>query len=193
MQIHQLNIQYQPEQDRVLARINTNTGVELRLWLTRRLMLGLLPLLRKVEDDQLQKSLTAQPEAELGLAAKDPKVREMLSEFKKERSLQQADFKTPYKEPQTRQPAEPALLVNEVQVTLLANLNAHIKFIAVFGDPGQKREIKMDLEQKMLHGLVHLLGKAFADSHWGESSLRSESAELTSGQPQDIPRPKYLN
>ncbi len=100
MQIHQLNIQYQADQDRVLARINTSAGTELRLWLTRRLTLGLLPLLRKVENEQLEKSLAAQPEADLGMTAKDPKVREMLSEFKKERSLQQADFKTPYKEPE---------------------------------------------------------------------------------------------
>ena len=88
MQIHQLNIQYQADQDRVLARINTSAGTELRLWLTRRLTLGLLPILRRVESEQLQKSLAAQPEADLGMTANDPKVREMLIRSRRSATIQ---------------------------------------------------------------------------------------------------------
>ncbi len=193
MQIHQLNIQYQADQDRVLARINTSAGTELRLWLTRRLTLGLLPLLRKVENEQLEKSLAAQPEADLGMTAKDPKVREMLSEFKKERSLQQADFKTPYKEPETGLPAELPLLVVEVQITPLANFSARLKLFATLADPAQKREIKMELDQKMMHGLVHLMDKAFNDSRWGQTTLSSTTPDAAPGLPDSNTRPQYLN
>jgi hypothetical protein len=193
MQIHQLNIQYQADQDRVLARINTSAGTELRLWLTRRLTLGLLPLFRKVENDQLEKSLAAQPDADVGMTAKDPKVREMLSEFKKERTLQQADFKTPYKEPETGQAAEQPLLVVEVQITPLPNFSTRILFAALQADSAQKREIKMELDQKMMLGLVHLLNKAFADSRWGETSLTAATPVAANSSP-DIPtRPQYLN
>ena len=41
MQIHQMSASYVAEQDRVLLRINTVEGEEMRLWLTRRLMAGL--------------------------------------------------------------------------------------------------------------------------------------------------------
>jgi hypothetical protein len=193
MQIHQLNIQYQADQDRVLARINTNAGTELRLWLTRRMTLGLLPVLRKVENEQLEKSLAAQPDEELGMTAKDPKVREMLSEFKKDRTLQQADFKTPYKEPEPGQTAEQPLLVVEVQITPLPNFSARIKFAALPADNTQRREIKMELDQKMMLGLVHLLDKAFADSRWGETSPAPATPVAPDGTPAIPARPQYLN
>ena len=193
MQIHQLNIQYQADQDRVLARINTNAGTELRLWLTRRMTLGLLPVLRKVENEQLEKSLAAQPDEELGMTAKDPKVREMLSEFKKERTLQQADFKTPYKGPEPRQTAEQPLLVVEVQITPLPNFSARIKFAALPADNTQRREIKMELDQKMMLGLVHLLDKAFSDSRWGETSPAPATPVAPDGAPAIPARPQYLN
>ena len=193
MQIHQLNIQYQADQDRVLARVNTSAGTELRLWLTRRLTLGLLPVLRKVEGEQLQKSLAAQADADTGLSAHDPKVRELLGEFKKEQNLQQADFKTPYKEPEAGPTAEPPLLVTEVQITPLPNFSARLQFVAHLADSAQKRHIKIELDQKMLHGLVHLLEKAFTDSQWGHAPLAGGGAEPGADNTLGNARPQYLN
>ena len=45
MDIHQLSLQYQREQDRILMRFNTTSREELRLWLTRLLLKGWWPLL----------------------------------------------------------------------------------------------------------------------------------------------------
>ena len=53
MQIHQMSVTYLPEQDRILLRINTTEGEETRMWLTRRLMVGLWPLLTKLLTDHL--------------------------------------------------------------------------------------------------------------------------------------------
>jgi hypothetical protein len=55
MNIHQLSVNYLQEQDRILARINTTDGAELRLWLTRRLTMGLMPLLNKIVTEQVAK------------------------------------------------------------------------------------------------------------------------------------------
>ena len=63
MNIHQLSVTYLPEEDRILARINTTAGEEMRLWLTRRLMLGLWPLLSKLMTGHLLRL-----EAEIGRA-----------------------------------------------------------------------------------------------------------------------------
>ena len=35
MQIHQLSVSYQAEQDRLLLRVSSTDGQEMRLWLTR--------------------------------------------------------------------------------------------------------------------------------------------------------------
>ena len=53
MNIHQLSVNYLQEQDRILLRINTSAGEELRLWLTRRLTLNLWPMLTKIVADQV--------------------------------------------------------------------------------------------------------------------------------------------
>ena len=55
MQIHQLSVTYQAEQDRILLRINSTSGEEMRMWLTRRLMSGLWPLMSKLGTEQLLK------------------------------------------------------------------------------------------------------------------------------------------
>ena len=55
MKIHQLSVNYLAEQDRILMRVNTAASEEMRLWLTRRLMLGLWPLLTKLLTKHLLK------------------------------------------------------------------------------------------------------------------------------------------
>lgn len=53
MNIHQVSVTYLPEHDRFLARISSREGEELRLWLTRRLLLPLMPALTKTAAEQL--------------------------------------------------------------------------------------------------------------------------------------------
>ena len=55
MKIHQLSVTYLAEQDRILVRINTTAAKEMRLWLTRRLTVGLWPLLSKLLTQHLLK------------------------------------------------------------------------------------------------------------------------------------------
>ncbi len=191
MHIHQFNIQYQPEQDRVLARINTSTGLEFRLWFTRRLTLGLLPILHKVTAEQAQKHLAAKPDE--GLGAKDPKIREFLTEFKKEQTLQQADFKTPYKEPNPGVQLEEPLLVSEVQITPLANANLQLKFLASTPDPGKKREVKLELDDKLMHGMLHLLERAHGEAQWARAPAVPSGADAPADLPTANTRPQYLN
>jgi hypothetical protein len=190
--IHQLNLGYLPDQDRVLARINTTTGVEFRLWFTRRLTIGLLPVLRKVLADQVQRSLSADP-AESGLFANDPKAREFLGEFKKEQALQQADFKTPYKALATEVAAQEPLLVSEVQMTPLANGQVEIKFSAKPLQSGNKAEVRLALDHKLMHGLLHLLEKSFNESKWGQVALAGVEGEPAADPPVAATRPQYLN
>ena len=51
MNIHQLSLLHDPIQDRILLRISTTEREEIRLWLTRRLTLGLQPYLKRASVD----------------------------------------------------------------------------------------------------------------------------------------------
>src|SRR6266568_9669874 len=116
MKIHQLSVTYLAEQDRILMRVNTATAEEMRLWLTRRLLLGLWPLLSKL----LTKHLLKLEAAGTSLDTADEDLKRMLAEFRKEEFLRQADFETPYQEHQRQMPlGEEPLLITDVDAAPL--------------------------------------------------------------------------
>src|SRR5690606_22464726 len=97
--------------------VNTTAGDEMRLWLTRRLMAGLWPLLSKLLTEHLLKLESAGA----AVTGANPELKRMLAEFRKEEFLQHADFDTPYREEQDRLPlGEEPLLVTDVDATPLA-------------------------------------------------------------------------
>lgn len=198
MNIHQLSVNYLQEQDRILARINTTDGAELRLWLTRRLTLGLMPLLRKivVEHTAKQES-TKSPHLSPKVAA-DFHTKAMLAEFKKEEVLQQSDFKTPFKDQPGLLPlgAEP-LLVTEVKVTPLASGQLQIAFCEKLPEVANARSFQIALEANLIHGFVHLLEKALVNSRWTQD-LEVAAPTANERLPGESggggsEKPKYLN
>lgn len=194
MNIHQLSVNYVNEQDRILVRINTTAGEELRLWLTRRLALGLMPVLSKVVAEQTVSQEAAKMPGIAPVAA-DPEKKKMLAEFKKEETLQKADFKTPYRDQAAALPlgAEP-LLVTEVNVTPLPSGQLQMSFQEKLPGAPHPRGFQMALESQLTHGLVHLLEKALEVSQWREAGA-PEAVAGTSPAPDEPPpgKPKYLN
>jgi hypothetical protein len=202
MNIHQLSVNYVQEQDRILVRVNTTAGEEMRLWFTRRLTLGLMPMLHKrvaqwVAKEEAVKSPSISP-----TATADLQTQQMLTEFKREESLQKSDFKTPYKPPNTLPLGPEPLLVTEIQVTPLPSGQMQIAFNEKIplpdGQPNPNpRGFRVALEQKLVHGFVHLLEKALDGSHWAKTpSISITSAESTlpgEGNSGSGDRPKYLN
>src|SRR5512141_1931551 len=116
MKIHQLSVTYLAEQDRILVRVNTAASQEMRLWLTRRLLLGLWPLLSKL----MTKHLLKLEAAGTSLDTADEDLKRMLADFRKEEFLRDADFETPYQENQVTLPlGDEPLLVTDVDAAPL--------------------------------------------------------------------------
>lgn len=190
MRIHQLNIKYENDQDRLVARISTDTGHEMRLWLTRRLTVGVLPLLRKLVSDQTEREAQVQG----GASAADPFVRQVLGEFKKEQVLRQSDFKTAYREPASEPAsAEAPLLVGEVVLSPLANGHLQTKFRGPLNGNNQRREVKLDLDARLMHGFLHLLEKAYAGSGWAVVPVAPLEQDAPAQDAASQARPQYLN
>lgn len=195
MNIHQLSVTYLPEQDRILARVNTTAGEEMRLWLTRRLMVGLWPLLSKVMTGHLLR-LEA---ASTSLDAADDEMKKMLADFRKQEFLQNADFDTPYQENQPTLPlGEEPLLVTDVDAAPLPNGRLRLSFNETV--PGkvataEPRRFQMEMEPRLMQGLLHLLEQALVQSRWREHFQPVTTAEdvtLPDGAGSPI-RPRYLN
>ena len=191
MQIHQMSVTYLPEQDRILMRINTTEGEEMRMWLTRRLMVNLWPLLSKLLTDHLLKLESAGA----SLAGADPELKKKLAEFRKEEFLQHADFDTPYQEGQANLPlGEEPLLVTDVDAAPLANGPLRLNFNERPPSSGdtKPRSFQMEMQPKLMQGLMHLLDQALLQSGWREAFIPLAGAEpaLEDG---DGSRPRYLN
>ncbi|MCJ0763760.1 hypothetical protein [Variovorax terrae] len=184
MNIHQLSVQYSSEQDRLLVRINTTAGEELRLWLTRRLALALRPMLERVVAGQ-----AVQPPAAAPRAPDSPAGKKM-AEFQKEETLRQADFTTPYRERPASLPlgSEP-LLVTEVQLTPLGTGQLQWSFQEQLPGVAQARGFQMALEPSLTHGFAHLLDHALQQSGWTEPV----PASVTRPAAEPADRPRYLN
>jgi hypothetical protein len=192
MKIHQLSVNYLAEQDRILVRVNTQAAEEMRLWLTRRLMLGLWPLLSKL----LTKHLLKLEAAGTSLDAADEDLKKMLADFRKEEFLRSADFETPYQETQVELPlGETPLLVTDVDAAPLPNGRLRLSFNERKPNSDKPRSFQMEMEPKLMQGLMHLLEQALARSQWREpfgAPLAVEDAAALD----DVPgprKPRYLN
>ena len=192
MNIHQLSARYIEEQDRILVRINTSEGSEMRLWLTRRLTLALWPTLNKavVEHIARQDSFTAH--------LHDEASKKMLADFQREAVLKSADFSTPYQD----QDAEASvtlplgtapLLVTEVRITPVASGPLKIAFNEQLPEQKSPRGFQVELAPPLVHGLVQLLEQALAQSAWTQVSEVQEALGRSTGSATAEDRPKYLN
>ncbi|MES2633946.1 MAG: hypothetical protein V4669_13310 [Pseudomonadota bacterium] len=192
MKIHQLSVTYLAEQDRILARINTDASEEMRLWLTRRLMLGLWPLLSKL----LTKHLLKLESAGTSLETADEGLKQMLADFRKEEFLKDADFDTPYKEQQAQLPlGEEPLLVTDVEASPLPNGRLRLSFNERTPNAQAPRSFQMEMEPKLMQGLMHLLEQALARSQWREpfgNPLVVDEAAVSEDD-QSPRKPRYLN
>ncbi|MBA2672120.1 hypothetical protein [Ramlibacter sp.] len=192
MHIHQMSVSYVPEQDRVLMRVNTREGEEMRVWLTRRLMAGLWPLLTRLLTDHLLKL----EDAGTSLTSADDSLKKMLADFRKEEFLRKADFDTPF------QPAEPAqlplgedpLLITDVDATPMAGGPLRLTFNERLPTGEKPRSFNLEMKPKLMQGLMHLLDTALQQSRWRESFVSDAPVEEPSVDEDPAGRkPRYLN
>jgi hypothetical protein len=151
MRLHQLTLDFIAEQDRLLLRVSTDNQLEVRLWLTRRALRLLWPLLVQM--------VRASPEVAL---QNNPEARDALVGMQHERALSEANFTQPYEELAREMPlgAEP-ILVARMQ-TNRDNEGNHILSLL----PQQGQGINLTLDNTLLHSLCKLLQDAVAKSDW---------------------------
>ena len=165
MRLHQLKVDFVPEQDRLLLRVSTNDRLELRLWLTRRALRLLWPLLLQIA--------RSSPEV---AAQANPLARDALVELQREQALRQANFVDPFEEAPRELPlgAEP-LLVARIRTGRDDTGNAVLALL-----PHAGQGVHLTLDKLLLHSLCKLLQDAVAQSDW-DLELALPSLPLAAG------------
>jgi hypothetical protein len=177
MNIHQLSVLFDERQDRLLMRVNTQEGEEVRLWLTRRIALKLVA--------PLQLTVAKMESRNAAIAAADAQTQALLVDLKQEDFLQKADLKTPFSTQSTTLPLGPEpLLVTEITLKVQGQAGAHIVFMDAGDERSNSRSCTLDMQAQLVHGLLHLLKNAIESAQWtlapqasGSSAAGAHSAD----------------
>ena len=161
MGIHQLSVVYDEVQDRLLWRINTHEAQEYRFWMTRRLMLRLMPHLKNhwVQAESRQAGLSTQP----------PATQHLMADFQRQAFLEKADFKQPFapaQAPSALPLGEAPMLVTEVQITPQAGQQVQMVLHHKLPGATQVQSAQLMLGSELLQGLLHLSEAAMRQAEW---------------------------
>ncbi len=173
MTIHQVQLTYVMEHDRILVRLNTHAGEELRLWLTRRMVRNLFPHIMEATDELIAEQITD--------GSHDGGDNSALAQFKKQESLLKADFSTPFNSQAAALPIGDApLLATALHITPLEDRRLRIVFEENLPGAAATRSFEVTLGPELLHGFLHLLESALQNSDWGIGRQQGERSKAAS-------------
>jgi hypothetical protein len=176
--IHQIEVRYLPEADRLLMQVRTRAGELVSIWFTRRLMMRLWTPLQ-----QLAARVAVARTAPGSVAL--PEARDMLAQAAREQVLKDTDFKTPFDRSAAGHPlgAEP-LLASQVELAPTAEHGMAFKIHEHRG-----RHLSMALTASLTNAVAQLFERALQASDWGVLPVQAPNATT---QPSDAP-PVRLN
>jgi len=176
MRLHQLKLDYLPEQDRLLLRVSTDNRQEVRLWLTRRALRLLWPLLLQM--------VRSSPEVAL---QSNPQARDALIGLQHERALSRANFADTFEDAPRAMPlgADPLLVVH-LRSSKDAGGNQVLALL-----PQQGKGVHLTLDDTLLHSFCKLLQIAVAKSDW-DIALELPTL-LAQSATDDATKPKSVN
>jgi len=152
MRLHQLKVEYDAEQDRLIMLVATSEAVELRLSLTRRFVKLLWPLLVKLAEE-------ASPKIR---SQANPEARKALLGLEHENAVSKADFSKPYDASGSARPLGDApILLARIQTGHDRNGQPVVSL-----HPSQGQGITLSLDSVLLHSLCRLLQAAVRASDW---------------------------
>ena len=172
--LHQINLGFSPEEDRLLLRINTIGKTEYCLWLTRRYVKLLWKLLTK--------SVESLPEVS---AQSAPEARAAVKSFQRQEARQVADYSKNYDDGQAKRPlGEAAALLVGVRAEPGKNSTQLIL------QTKDGHAINLSLELKLLYSLLDLLVSSTKQAEWN-LDLRAEDAAVAATAAPDSDEPVH--
>jgi hypothetical protein len=157
-QIAQIQINHLPVEDRMLLRMATSEGQEYRLWLTRRYVKLLGPILKEIA--------AGHPIVQ---AQQDLAARETIAAFEHERAMHGQDFTTPFHEQERALPLGDApILLSRIEVR---DLPDGLKMLRMHPELGLG--IDLTLDYRLLHALIAVLDAGLGRSEWDLPTISS--------------------
>ena len=154
-QLHQMNVSYNPQEDRLLLRISSRNGEEYRLWLTRRYTGMLINILRQ----EMEKS-----GGEPVLAASD----------ETKNMIKGGAFKQDYEENNATFPlGESGVLAFRINTRLAGDDVLQLEML-----PETGQGISLNLNRTLLYMLHNLINQGIDQAGWNILNPARESANV---------------
>jgi hypothetical protein len=172
MRLHQLKVDYEPESDRLLMQIATSEPSEVRLWLTRRFVKLLWPLLVGLAEE-------ASPRIR---SQANPEARRALLGLEHEEAVTRADFSRPYDSGLHALPlGEAPILLSRIQTRRDRDGQPVVAL-----HPSHGQGVTLTFDSVLLHSMCRLLQTAVKKSDW-DMELKLPGVESASA-PDRAPR-----
>lgn len=150
--LHQFNFSYQSDEDRLLLRVNTHEGTEIRLWLTRRISRLLWELLVRRLETAPEVAAQATPQAKRSVVA-----------FKRQVAVSNANFKKTYDDKDKALPmGEAPLLVTKLKAGTVGSGTHSIAFV-----PKAGKEVALTMSDDAILTFLHLFSQIVKKARWG--------------------------
>ena len=176
--IQQINLTYNPEQDRLLMRIGLSDNTEVAVWLTYRVVRQIWMLLQgdskvvgNYPPQTMQADLASNPQEAVKIFEQETKIAQ---------SLQKLDFATAY-QPRNQMRHDSILLATQCQIRTLENQANLLELTCSNG-----LNINMNLNQDFVLAVCNMLQIATKEAAWnlGMASVGSKpEAPRQSGTP----------
>jgi hypothetical protein len=168
MDIHQMQLRYDPRADRLLWQIRTRAGELFAVWLTRRLALRMWPPFERIVTQAVM------PRAQQGHSTVVPEAQAMMSELARQRPLPSTDFQAPFDEAAVTRPlgSEP-LLPDTLDLTPTPQLPGRGLSIRIREHAG--RSLQLQLGDDMATALMRLMEQSLQSSDWLLAPVPSEA------------------
>jgi hypothetical protein len=151
--LRQLNATHDQEQDRILLRLNTTDGSEVRFWITRRFMLLLRQTFGTIAD-RFAATHTGATVPAATLSA--------YSEYSREQTVKNSDFQTEYQPGELFPLGEIPILLTRISIRVAATGTNQILSL----HPTQGQGIDLNLDENLTHALSQVIESAAIKAEW---------------------------
>jgi hypothetical protein len=152
MNLERITVEFHAGEDRMLLRVFFNGKAEIQLWLTRRLLKRIWPVLLQMA--QAKPDIQVQP---------NPEARKAMLGMQHEKALQEVKFSKAREEPQARDHplGNTPMLVSKVR----AGRNQKGQVVLSM-HPGEGNGVDLALGDNLLHGFIKLIQDTAVKAEW---------------------------
>ncbi len=187
MNIHQMQISYSNQEDRLVMNINSAEGEEIRLFLTRRIVVSFWDILNQTINHSLinkpdLNDMEKTPVVPITLASgKESTPQQMQQQMEHQAEHQniinKSDYTTPFNTGNTFPIGETPILIDKITINVYENTNIALIFASADG-----QDINLNLNSQLLHNILDLLIRVMPSTEWDIGSMDGSGLLITEPQ-----------